>query len=123
MTVGLWVVVLVGCGVEEQQVTTAVAPPPVEVVAAEPAEPRVANMGDPIADGGIKEEPVKWSPVSVPEGPREGGGVRWEGVKRSTEDSLPTAGDLMERFGAENVNPDQEWNRETVQRIIRLNTR
>ena len=69
---------------------------PVEPVAEEVAEPveeepRVPMSGDPIADGGVKPTaPEDWNPISVPQGPRESGGVRWEGVKGSPTDAMPT---------------------------------
>jgi hypothetical protein len=56
----------------------------------EPA-PITPALLDPIPNGGVIEaaaEPAapppvaeKFNPISVPEGPREGDGVRWEGVK------------------------------------------
>lgn len=92
--VALW---LVGCGLLD--LLEVQAPAPV-VEAPEPEAPvelentleipdAPPTMGEAIAGGGLKEAeepkgrpPSEWSPVSMPQGQREGGGVRWEGVKR-----------------------------------------
>lgn len=126
MTVFVWALGAMGCAFQEAQpVTTEVvvqAEEPVaeEVEAEAEAEPRVPMSGDPIADGGAKPvDPKDWNPISVPQGPRENGGVRWEGVKASPDETLPTYDELVKKYGAEAVgNPDRPWNRDTVRDII-----
>ncbi len=85
----------VGCGLlepfvaEEPSTEIPASEAPVEVEDKLEIPDTPPTMGDPIVEGGLKEQeepkgtpPSEWSPVSVPLGQREGGGVRWEGVKR-----------------------------------------
>jgi hypothetical protein len=64
-------------------------PVPAEAPTAEVAAAEVAAAEVPPAAGSPAEEipavappsPTTFNPISIPEGPREGDGVRWEGVK------------------------------------------
>lgn len=88
-----WTVMLAGCFADlfpEAPVAPDTTPAPVADVETEPEKLEIpAQAGATTADvgsgGGEKEAPaVKWNPISIPQGPREGGGVRWEGVKRKS---------------------------------------
>jgi hypothetical protein len=67
---------------------------PVVVAPATPAPMQIPTTppmsGEPIANGGVREAPAPgappadardFQPVSTPQGPREGGGVKWDHVK------------------------------------------
>jgi len=90
----LWWLVTTGC------TGTPAAPPteeePVQVAAPTPPRPMQIPTtppmsGEPIANGGVRPDAPAagappadardFQPVSIPQGPREGGGVRWDNVR------------------------------------------
>lgn len=107
---GLAFVLLLGC---EQDLLLlgnitglgSLPPPPASLAAAVAAPeplPIVAAELDPLPNGGLVEQgepvaageappaaPVEFNPISIPEGPREGDGVRWEGVKAKGRSLAP----------------------------------
>ncbi len=105
---------LVGCGLLELVMPSEEDVTAEEIEFADPLEVEDGleipstppTMGEPIAEGGAKEvvpapAPEKWNPVSMPQGQREGGGVRWEGVKKKGPPSHLRG---PERFNPDNAN-------------------
>jgi hypothetical protein len=109
-----FVTLLAGCGLldmfeaAEQEPLEVVEEVPMQADPAALEVPDQAPMdGADIASGGLKDPPREapdpdapvavapedWNPVSTPQGPREGGGVKWKGVK-----TMPK-GDTLQELG------------------------
>jgi len=72
-------------------VSTPTSPLPQPVASAEPAERPGSDPAKPA------QAPGSFNPISMPEGPRDSPGVRWQGVRGKTQEEIANQRSLRKR--------------------------